>query len=262
MSILKYHFSPLLCVMLSMIRSVLLITSLFVCSFVQAKDTLHLADGLDIVPLTKNSYLHISYIPFGDGLFPCNGVVYVNQGEAVVMDTPINNEMSRVLVRWIEQELNAKVMAVVINHAHEDCVGGLGGFSITGCTSWSQKRSCKLSKERGFDCSIRYFTDTASIRVGDERIYNFYPGPAHTVDNIVTWIPSEKLLFGGCMVKELDAGYGNLRDANVEAWPGTILKVKERYPKAKIIVPGHGAPGGQKLLDYTMELFSSYSPTE
>lgn len=250
------------CAMPRAIKSLLLATLVALGLQGMAKDTLHLADGLDIVQLSKNSYLHISYIPFQDHMFPCNGVVYVNDGEAVVIDAPVSNEMSLVLIHWIQETLEARVVSVVVNHFHEDCLGGLSGFYTTGCSSVSHKRTCKLAKSRGFGCTMRYFTDTFSIKVGTERVMNFYPGEAHTVDNIVTWIPSERLLFGGCMVKELNAGYGNLRDANTEAWPETIQRVKERYPKAKTVVPGHGAPGKTKLLDYTIELFSNYEPEE
>jgi metallo-beta-lactamase class B len=60
-------------------------------------------------------------------------------------------------------------------------------------------------------------------------------------------------MFGGCLIKELTRGY--LGDANLKAWSSTVLEVKARYPKVKIVVPGHGDAGDQKLLDYTARLF-------
>jgi len=72
------------------------------------------------------------------------------------------------------------------------------------------------------------------------------------------------VLFGGCLIKELDAskGYlgdaskGYLGDANVKAWSNTVTKIKKAYPKLQIVVPGHGAIGNQALLDYTIKLFN------
>ena len=90
---------------------------------------------------------------------------------------------------------------------------------------------------------------------GGTKVHNFYPGEAHTRDNIVTWIPAEATIFGGCMVKSIDASKGNLADANVKAWPTTIRAIRSKYPSAKIIIPGHGDPGGKELLDYTIRLF-------
>jgi len=62
-------------------------------------------------------------------------------------------------------------------------------------------------------------------------------------------------MFGGCLIKELNATKGYLGDANTKDWSSTVLKVKSAYPNVKIIVPGHGNYGDQKLLDYTIQLF-------
>ena len=84
---------------------------------------------------------------------------------------------------------------------------------------------------------------------------NYYPGEAHTRDNIITWVPSERTIFGGCMVKSMNAGKGNLADANVNAWSDTVRKVKSLCPTATLVIPGHGDAGGTELLDFTIRLF-------
>ena len=74
---------------------------------------------------------------------------------------------------------------------------------------------------------------------------------------MVGYFPSENILFGGCLIKELDADKGYLGDANVADWSATVEKVKKQYPQVKIIVPGHGEYGNTKLLDYTIRLFET-----
>ena len=82
-----------------------------------------------------------------------------------------------------------------------------------------------------------------------------FPGGGHTVDNIVAWIPAKKILFAGCLVKALNAkNIGNTEDADLVAYPITLKKVKEKYPDAKIVVPGHGRPGELDLIDHTIRL--------
>lgn len=62
-------------------------------------------------------------------------------------------------------------------------------------------------------------------------------------------------MFGGCLVKSLNArNLGNTEDGDLAAYPITLKKVKETYPEAKIVVPGHGRPGGIELIDYTIKL--------
>src|SRR6185295_3616589 len=71
----------------------------------------------------------------------------------------------------------------------------------------------------------------------------FYPGPAHTRDNIVVWLPDSRVLFGGCAVRAATSGLGNVADADLTAYPASIRRVLERYPAAEVVVPGHGDVG-------------------
>ena len=63
------------------------------------------------------------------------------------------------------------------------------------------------------------------------------------------------MLFGGCLIKELGAGKGNLEDANVAAWPQTVATLQQAYPATRVLIPGHGKAGGLELSDYTIQLF-------
>jgi len=220
-----------------------------------AQKTLQLCPGLEVKKLTDHSYIHTSYLELPTGMFPCNGVVYVTNGEAIVLDTPVNDSLSARLMAWIEKDLGARLTGLVVNHFHNDCTGGLGAFIEQGCETYSHKMTYDILKARNLPCTDHFFTDSLDLLVGGQRVVSRYFGEAHTQDNIVTYIPSEHLLFGGCMVKESGAGYGNLADANTEAWPGTVRKVKAAYPGVKIVVPGHGREGRAELLDYTIELF-------
>jgi metallo-beta-lactamase class B len=78
-------------------------------------------------------------------------------------------------------------------------------------------------------------------------------------DDIAVWILSEKILFGGCMVKDIHSGrLGNLSDAKIEEWLPTIQKVTAKFPCAEIIIPGHGQIGGRELLEHTRMLLRQY----
>ncbi|MGE0492978.1 MAG: MBL fold metallo-hydrolase [Vulcanimicrobiota bacterium] len=81
-------------------------------------------------------------------------------------------------------------------------------------------------------------------------------GRGHSFDNVVTYLPAEKVLFGGCLLKARGAGKGNLADADVAAWPTTVAAVRQAFAEAEFVVPGHGRWGGPELLDYTIEMFS------
>ncbi|MEM8966647.1 MAG: hypothetical protein AAGE93_09530 [Bacteroidota bacterium] len=166
----------------------------------------------------------------------------------------MEDSISAELIDWVENNLSATVKAIVINHFHTDCLGGLAEFHHRNIPSYANNLTIELAKHKpvfpqyGFDDSLR-------LAMGQAEVINRFLGEAHTIDNIVSYIPEDNLLFGGCMVKEVGAGEGNLEDANVAEWPTTIQKIKQTYPSLKVIIPGHGQTGGTELLDYTVELF-------
>ncbi len=218
------------------------------------------SETLKITPLTSHTFIHTSYLNTNSfGKVPCNGLVYVNDGKALICDTPIDNESSEELINWVENTLHAEITAVVVNHFHVDCLGGLQIFHQKNIKSYSTYLTQELAKKDTLNHPVIPqigFDKELILKVGNEKVINEYFGGGHTFDNIVSYVPSEKVLFGGCLIKELNAGKGNLEDANVKDWPQTVKKVKTAFPHAKYVIPGHGTYGDQSLLDYTIQLFN------
>jgi metallo-beta-lactamase class B len=224
----------------------------------QTNEQITISEGLILIKLNDNLYQHVSDVQYQSRTVKCNGLIYVNGTEAIICDTPTNDVYSAELLQWWNNNYpDVKVKAVIVNHFHADCLGGLKEFHKAGIKSYGHVLGPELMKLKGDTLEVpqNLFSNVANIKVGNATVQNFYPGEAHTRDNIVTWIPGEKVIFGGCMVKSMHAEKGNLADANVGAWPATIKNVKLKYPKARLIIPGHGDPGGMELLDYTIRLF-------
>ncbi|MCU0324072.1 MAG: subclass B1 metallo-beta-lactamase [Spirosomaceae bacterium] len=210
---------------------------------------------IKFIQLTPSVYQHISYLKTQTwGKVGCNGAVYIEGNEAIIFDTPTNDKSSEVLYRSLAKS-GIKVVGVVINHFHADCLGGLKFFHEKGVKSYSSKLTQKLATADSVEVPQIGFENELKLKLGKKTITNVHLGAAHTRDNIVSYMDTEKVLFGGCMVKALEAGRGYLGDADVTQWSNTIEKVKKRFPKAKIVIPGHEDAGGQELLDYTAKMF-------
>ncbi|MDB2607039.1 subclass B1 metallo-beta-lactamase, partial [Zobellia sp.] len=121
--------------------------------------------------------------------------------------------------------------------------------------SYANNKTIELAKKEGNPVPQVGFDSKNELVLGNQKIINRHFGEAHARDNIVSYIPNEHLLFGGCAVKSLNAAKGYLGDANVKEWSKTIEKIKATYPDLKIVIPGHGDYGGPELLDYTSTLF-------
>ncbi len=214
------------------------------------------SDSLKIEALTKNVWIHTSYLKTTDfGNVGCNGMVYCNNNQAIIFDTPTTDSVSLELINWIETELQCKVIAVVATHFHNDCLGGLGAFHQKGITSFANGLTIDLAKAENATIPQKSLKSSDEILVGDSKIIVNYFGEGHTKDNIVAFVPAENVLFGGCLIKEKGATKGYLGDANLNEWSNTVAKIKTAYPSLKLIVPGHGKAGGTELLDYTIALF-------
>ena len=102
---------------------------------------------------------------------------------------------------------------------------------------------------------MNWFVERMSLSCGETLVELAFLGGGHTVDNIVAWVPAKKILFGGCLIKSQNAkNLGNVEEADLINYPSTLKKVREKYSQAKIVVPGHGRPGGIELVDHTIEL--------
>lgn len=220
------------------------------------RDTVYKSDQLIITQLAKHSYIHTSYIYTNSfGKVPCNGMLILNKNEAVIFDTPANDTSTAELIQWIQKDAKANIKAVIPTHFHEDCLGGLREFNKLNIPSYANKSTIELAKAQQYPLPLHGFTNQLNLTVGGAKIYARYFGEGHTKDNIVGYFPTDHILFGGCLIKELDANKGYLGDANEKAWSPTVSTIKKNYPQLKIVIPGHGEPGNMALLDYTIRLF-------
>jgi len=214
--------------------------------------------NLIVTQITANTFQHTSFKKTNDfGNVPCNGLVITSQNEAIVFDTPTNDLASKELIKWIEEALDMRVNAVVPTHFHDDSLGGLKAFEEKNIASYAYTKTIELAQKNNYTVPKNSFNDSVVLKVGKEKTIVKFFGEGHTIDNVVGFFPSEGVLFGGCLLKELDASKGYLGDANVKDWSSTVEKIKKAYPKIKVVVPGHGEHGDHSLLDYTIQLFKA-----
>jgi metallo-beta-lactamase class B len=237
----------------------LLIYMLSLSGFAQSIEkynNIKISDDIELVRLSDNAYVHISWYTFkGFGRVACNGLIFINNNEAFLFDTPATDSLTMVLVDYFENVMKLKIKGFVPNHWHSDCIGGLGYLQKKHIESYANQITIDIAKKEKLAVPNHGFKDSLTLSLGDKLIKCYYPGPAHTLDNIAVWIPSEKILFAGCMVKSMDSkNLGNIADGDVNAYPATIGKLYLKFRSAKIVIPGHGDFGGIELIKHTREL--------
>ncbi len=213
--------------------------------------------NLIIRKLSTHIYVHTSYLQTSTyGRVDCNGMIVINEGEAIIFDTPADDSSAAELIYYLRQR-PWNIKAVIATHFHEDCVGGLATFNKSSIPAYASSKTIAALKKKGnvLFSSLKAFTNSLTLQAGHQKVYTSFMGEGHTRDNVIGYFAADRAMFGGCLIKAMGAGKGNLEDANVLAWPATVAKIKQQYPAVAIVIPGHGKTGGPVLLDYTMELF-------
>jgi metallo-beta-lactamase class B len=218
--------------------------------------TLYKTETLIIKKLSDRVYQHITFLATQDfGKVDCNGMIVIDSGEAIVFDTPTDSTATVELLNWLAKN-QLKVKAIIPTHFHNDCVGGLKEFHSHEIPSYAHALTIDFLKQQP-DAVIPQngFEGSLTLQVGTIEVQAYFPGAGHTSDNIIGYVPSENAMFGGCLVKALGASKGYLGDADTLAWSATMIKLKAKYPRLRIVIPGHGQTSDAELLDYTEQLF-------
>ena len=215
-----------------------------------------LSGDVEVFQVAEGIWLHTTYYKLPNlGRYPANGIIIISGNNSLMIDLPWTNKQAEILFDWIEKKHKATINAVVPTHSHTDCAGGLAEAHKRDADSWAFIETIeKLEKGKG-TVPKNGFAKTKRLECGDVVIELAYLGGGHTTDNIVAWIPNQKVLFAGCLVKSLDAkNLGNTKEADLDNYPKTLKTVLQNYTDAKMIVPGHGKPGSLQLIKHTIEL--------
>jgi metallo-beta-lactamase class B len=241
----------------------ILIISCFESTVLADDSTTQLSPDITVRQLAANLWIHTSIQRYAGGvIIPSNGLIDETDQGCILIDTAWNDQQTQRICDWASATLQKSIRLAIVTHAHNDRIGGVGYLLSRNIPVMGLKMTGDIAKTRNMAGPNQPFDFNAGKSKQIEGLELFYPGAGHAPDNIVVWFPNERVLFGGCLIKSADAGnLGFVGDANLKNWPGAVNAVKDRYTAAQIIVPGHGNPGGQKLIDHTLELLAKAGST-
>lgn len=264
------------------LSAALIIASTIIFVYAQDNDfkTLKLSDELTIQEIEKDIFLVIHSFPWsGNSL-----LVRVTQSDFILVDTPWDNSGTKKLLRWLRDKYDDVSLTAINTHFHRDNLGGNGYLLSQNIPVYASDLTVELLEKKGEELKERTLRNLNNpeykkyyevykhtelkapdhvfksnegliLHFGDVSIEMFYPGQAHTQDNIVVYFPTEKILFAGCMIKSAETDrIGIQSDANFDEWPDSARKLLDKYKDCRIVVPGHGKWGDLGLIRHTIEL--------
>lgn len=215
---------------------------------------------IEITPLDDGVWLHTSYYTYPGGTrFPSNGLVVANGDGLLLVDSAWGERSTARLLEVIDARIGRPVTHAVITHSHGDRISGTDVLEERGIVVLAHPLTRQLAVEYGLpvpDQALEALREPGSS-MDFRGMEVLYPGPGHSPDNLVVWLPGQKILFGGCAVRALSAdSAGNLAHADLDLWLLLIEGLSTRFPDAEIVVPGHGAVGDLQLLAHTAGLLA------
>lgn len=215
--------------------------------------------ALTITPLTGDFYIFTTYKTYNGTPFPANGMYVVTAQGVIMIDSPWDETQFQPLLDSIKARHHREVVLCIATHSHEDRTGGLEFYAAQGIKTYTTTQTDAISQKSGGKRATFLIGKDTVFTIGQYSFQTFYPGAGHTPDNIVIWFEKERILYGGCLVKSMDArDLGNLADADIAAWTPTIRNVQAHCKHPAYIIPGHQRWRSRKSLQHTLKLIKRH----
>ncbi|MFI7410029.1 MBL fold metallo-hydrolase [Streptomyces sp. NPDC049627] len=188
-----------------------------------------------------------------------NAGLVVSDGRAALVDTAATETRSRRL-REAARGVTAAPPGILVNtHFHGDHTFGNFVFPEALVVGHERTRSEVLAAGlhlTGLWPEVRWgalhlapptltYRDGVTLHVGEVRVEVLHPGPAHTTDDSVVWLPDQKVLFTGDIVMS-----GVTPFCAMGSVSGSLAVLDRlRSLGARTVVPGHGPVAGPEVFD-------------
>ena len=198
--------------------------------------------------------------------FISNAGFVVTPKGVVVIDALGSPVLARKLIQEIRKITKQKIVAVVLTHYHADHVYGLQEFKRLGATIYAQRDglnylASETAKQRLIASRIDFapwvnanthlvaadvwIDQSKTITVGGVEFILNRVGPAHAHEDLIVYVPSEKVLFAGDLVFRGRIPF--VGNADSRGWVSALNEIQKLNPA--IVVPGHGGYSTNAIAD-------------
>jgi metallo-beta-lactamase class B len=199
-----------------------------------------------------------------------NAAVYIGKEFVTVVGATWTPESARILAGEIAKVTSKPIKEVIDTNYNLDRAGGNAYFKVIGARIISTGLTRELL-QRDWDKMVadakkRYpeypstpltlpdITYPGDFELQGGGVRGIYLGPSHALDDIFVYFPEEKVLYGGCVLKEQ---LGNLSLADRVEYPKTLRKLQRLNLGYTTIIAGHWSPiHGPELVDQYLQLLA------
>jgi metallo-beta-lactamase class B len=225
-------------------------------------DMERIADGVYVAQIGPGLWVHTTVGKLDDGSpYLANGALVIDGNHSVLIDAGWNPQQADALADWAATTLGHPVSRAYVTHFHYDRLGGAAALERRHIPVYAIPATIDLARATHQPAIPDHALNlpSAPSPIAKDALI-FFPGGGHTKDNVVVYFPKERVLFGGCFIKDSKAAdLGNIADADLAAWPASLERTLEAFPQTAMVIPGHG-PMDPRALAHTRDLLKQPAP--
>jgi len=199
-----------------------------------------------------------------DGSWFINNTGFITGPDGVLaVDSCATEARTRAYLAAIRTVTTAPVSMLVNTHHHPDHTNGNGVLGAAAIVAHTKCRD-QLARAAGPPPADLFgavdwgniapvlpgicFDSRLDLYAGDRRVELLHFGtPAHTTNDIVVWLPQDRVLFAGDLA--FNGGTPFALSGSIAGWLDVLSALGGLDPA--VVIPGHGAPGSPEVLDET-----------
>ena len=233
--------------------------------------TVYASDDLILEPIqvAPHTFFVKGFAELGSGKnqnFISNAGFVITPKGVVVVDALGSPALAKKLIAEIKKLTPQKIVAVIVTHYHADHVYGLQEFKKLGAKIYAQGEgrsyiSSETAKQRLIASRIDFapwvnasthlmsadvwIDQSFTLTVGGVEFKISRVGPAHAPEDLIIYVPSEKVLFAGDLVFRGRIPF--VGNADSKGWLQALNEIESLSPT--IVIPGHGAHSTNPIQD-------------
>jgi len=217
------------------------------------------ASAGQVQKIGENLYAYVS-----DNDSSANATFLVGPGEVLVVDTGLNPQEGAKLASAIRQVSPSPVKFIINTHYHPDHQGGnraVGPGAVIISTAFTREQTLALETKvpQPIRSGLRpadITSDRLMIYVGDYPAEVYFPGPAHTMGDLIVYFPKQQAVATGDLF--LNRSCPAMDRGDARNWIKALDQVLARPVLAA--VPGHFEVGSradlERFREYLADLYA------
>ncbi len=182
-----------------------------------------------------------------------NRGILVTDSAVVVIDTKMSKPAEE-FSKLVKEIAGSKKIIVINTHYHGDHINGNNFYKGSKILIGNYGEEFLKKNVKPEFMPNAFVKDSLTLALGNDSVILYNLGQAHTLNDVVVYIKSRKLLFSGDLIfNKMNPVIKKESGADIDKWIKALENILAR--DINTIVPGHGKLGGKELASSLKQYF-------